>query len=104
MKKSELRHIIKEILKEQHSVPPNKLGRAPMSPSMSSGHVATMGRTGRNTTSNTNMEACASAVTNAGRLMNGNTLTENLWKRFRGALKKIFTNCGDLYDESGGPV
>tara|TARA_Y100000592_G_scaffold18226_1_gene27670 strand:+ start:4830 stop:5237 length:408 start_codon:yes stop_codon:yes gene_type:complete len=58
-------------------------------------------------------QACMSAIVNAGRMaskaktsrMNENQmLSENIVKRFRGAIKKVFTNCGDLYDESGGPV
>ena len=58
-------------------------------------------------------QACMSAIVNAGRMasqaktsrMNENQmLSENIIKRFRGAIKKVFTNCGELYDESGWPV
>ena len=47
----------------------------------------------------------ASTANNMGQLSEKRTkLNENIWMRFRGAIKKIFTDCGDLYDESGGPV
>lgn len=111
MKASQLKKIIRQLIKEQRSMPPNRLGNAPISPGMSMGSGPTTG----GVTPNVNMAACANAISNAGRLMgqaqsnqssmNENVLlTENIWKRLRGAIKKVVTNCGDLYDESGGPV
>ena len=48
--------------------------------------------------------ACLAAINSAASMSNNGQLNENIFKRFKGALHKIFTNCGSQYDMSGGPV
>ena len=95
MKKSELKNIIKkEInrLKEQRMRTPGpampSMGTSGQKPSVSSMPSA----------------ACLAAINSAASMSNNGQLNENIFKRFKGALHKIFTNCGSQYDMSGGPV